>query len=493
MTTRFSIATLAATMLAAVSLINCRASTPQEPAFELSGLFNNGMVLQRDMPIPVWGWAPSGQKVTARLNGRSASAVSANGKWILRLPAMKAGGPFTLSITGPVRVDLRDVWIGDVWLCTGQSNMEFGVGNLADAKQVIADANHPGIHLFMVPHSIPMQPQAQVHGEWQACSPESIASGGWSGFSAVGYFFGRFLREHLHVPIGLIETSWGGTIAESWTSAEGLQLLPDFQGRLEKRQQMIAAGQNTHGDPNFVTVLYNGMIAPLIPYGIKGAIWYQGESNTDRAYQYRKLLPALIADWRHRWGEGDFPFLIVQLAAFMHSHPQPSEDDWAELREAQLMTAASVPNCGLAVTSDIGNADDIHPKDKLDVGRRLGLAALAVAYHRKLYYSGPIYRSMTVKGSSIRLQFNHVDGGLVAQGGEPLTGFAIAGADRKFVWANAKIVGSTIIVSAAAVPDPVAVRYAWDANPVANLYNKAGLPASAFRTDDWPGHTFNRK
>ena len=235
------------------------------------------------------------------------------------------------------------------------------------------------------------------------------------------------------------------------------------------------------------------MIAPLLPYGIKGAIWYQGESNAGRAYQYRTLLPTMIKDWRTRWNEGDFPFYIVQLANFQQSNPTPTEDAWAELREAQLMTAEHLPNTGLAVTIDIGDADDIHPKNKQEVGRRLALAALAKTYGEKIEYSGPDYKSMKIEGSKIRLTFAHLGGGLATKGDEKLTGFAIAGDDHKFVWADAKIEGNTVVVSASSVANPVAVRYAWHINPVCNLYNKAGLPASPFRTDTWPGITVNNK
>jgi sialate O-acetylesterase len=301
----------------------------------------------------------------------------------------------------------------------------------------------------------------------------------------------------LNVPIGLIHSSWGGTIAEAWTSAEALQKLPDFAERLQQVERIRAAGEsslpaNQRRNPNVCTVLYNAMIAPLVPFGMKGVIWYQGESNAGRAYQYRTLLPTLIEDWRNRWGEGAFPFLIVQLANFLPVKPEPGEDEWAELREAQLFTAQKVPNCGLAVTIDIGDAADIHPKNKQEVGRRLALAALGIAYKRRIEYSGPIYKSYSREGSSIRIRFTHVDGGLVAHGGA-LQGFAIAGPDRKFVWAQARIEGDTVVVWSPAVSDPVAVRYGWAINPVVNLYNREGLPASPFRTDDWPGLTVNRK
>ena len=246
-------------------------------------------------------------------------------------------------------------------------------------------------------------------------------------------------------------------------------------------------------NPSYPTALYNGMIAPLVPYGIKGVIWYQGESNAGKAYQYRTLLPAMIGDWRTRWHEGNFPFYIVQLANFQQSNSNPGDNDWAELREAQSLTAAQVPNTGLSVTIDIGDANDIHPKNKQEVGRRLALAALAQTYGRKIVYSGPVYKAMQVEDDKIRLTFAHVGGGMMAKGGGKLTGFAIAGDDHKFVWADARLDGNTIVVSAPQITHPVAVRYAWAVNPVCNLYNTDGLPASPFRTDTWPGITVNKK
>lgn len=353
------------------------------------------------------------------------------------------------------------------------------------------------------------------------CSPETVP-----GFSAVGYFFGRELHKELNVPIGLIHTSWGGTPAESWTRRGALESVPDCMPILERFDEAMAKypeakkkydesmiawkedvkkakaeGKNPPrrpgapfgpGNPHSPAGLYNAMIAPLIPYSIGGAIWYQGESNAGRAYQYRKLFPAMITNWRKDWGQGDFPFLFVQLANFMAVDPEPVDSAWAELREAQLMTLA-LPNAGMAVIIDIGEARDIHPKNKQDVGKRLALWALGKSYGKKQVYSGPIYKSKRTEGNKITLEFEHVGGGLAAGGGEPLKGFAVAGADRKFVWADAKIDGNTVIISSDEVSEPAAVRYGWANNPVCNLYNKEGLPASPFRTDDWPGVTVNNK
>jgi sialate O-acetylesterase len=467
----------------------------------LSPLFSNNMVLQRGLPLHVWGWTDPGQTVTVQLAHESATATADSaGKWTAQLPPMTAGGPYTLAVSGPQSRTLTNVLIGDVWICSGQSNMQMGIGNVKNAEQEISEADYPQIRLFTVDDTIAYTPNTSVStndgdlsGQWSVCTPRTVRTGGWNGFTAAGYFFGRMLYQQLHVPIGLIHTSWGGTIAEAWTSAEALQTMPDFQSRLDNIAKIQADPQLApKNNPNQVTVLYNGMIAPLIPYGIKGAIWYQGESNAGRAYQYRTLLPTMIRDWRTRWGEGDFPFFIVQLANFQATQPEPGDDAWAELREAQLMTTRSVPKTGMAVIIDIGDAKDIHPKDKQDVGKRLALAALAIAYGKKGEYSGPNYRSMRQEGNTIRLTFDHIGGGLVAKGGK-LEGFAVAGEDRHFVWADATIVGNAVVVSSPQVAHPVAVRYAWATNPVCNLYNKADLPASPFRTDDWPGITVNNK
>ena len=673
----------------------------------VSPLFTDNMVLQRGRPVLVWGWAEAGKTVTVGIAGKSANAVcDAQGKWTAKLPALPVGGPYTMTVSvpqneggaspgrrrearainaslprgsytngvaGPRAVTLVNILVGDVWVCSGQSNMEFGIGNLNNAAQEIAAADYPQIRLFTVKKAVAQTPQQTLSGSWDVCTPRTVTVGAWNGFSAVAYFFGRELYNNLKVPIGLIHTSWGGTVAEAWTSGDALQTMPDYKAVVTQRMDaQRAGGQNAHAfadrmtawysqndpgtqnkwdlsafedadwkpinlpgaweqsgiaelanfdgivwfrrefavpdgaqdkpcqislgsiddrdtvwvngiriggmddyaanrvyaippgvlkagrnvvavrvldtggaggftgqptqmrlamagspgmslagewkykisaplantkavpmpitdNPNVPTVLYNGMIAPLLPYGIKGAIWYQGESNAGRAYQYRTLLPTMIEDWRAHWNEGKFPFYIVQLANYQQAPAQPGDSDWAELREAQSLTASHVYNTGQAVTIDIGDANDIHPKDKQDVGKRLALAALAQTYGAKIEYSGPQYRSMKVEGDKIRLTFTHGIGGLVARPSDQsaasamLQGFAVAGEDRKFVWADAKIDGNAVVVSAPTVPHPVAVRYAWANNPVCNLYNKAGLPASPFRTDDWPGVTVKNK
>ena len=639
----------------------------------LNPLFTDNMVLQRDQADPVWGWTTPGATVTVRAAGLSATAkAGADGEWMAKLPPLPVGGPYTVTVSGPQTITLTNVLVGDVWICSGQSNMEFGVGNLTNAADEIAAADYPQIRLFKVNKKVALEPQATAFGTsaWEVCTPDNLkVDGDWGGFTAVGYFFGRDLYQDLKVPIGLLHTSWGGTPAQAWTSAAALQAkVPDYRPRLaqmaamqeanrtgavgslaqqqaawytkndpgsagglgwadpaqddsawpmmtlpayfqtadpalsktngvvwfrrtfdlpadaagkdavlhmltddndttwvngtqigatqgfdQKRAYPIAAGllkptgnvvavrvldtggmggiystpdtlflevpggqntalagswryklgvdltkatvfpTNTVSDQNSPTTLYNGMVAPLIPFRVKGAIWYQGESNAGQAYQYRTLLPAMIGDWRSRWKEGNFPFLIVQLAGFTHAPAQPGDDDWAELREAQWMTTKDTPNTGLATAIDIGNPDDIHPKNKQEVGRRLALVARAQVYHENVEDYGPVYQAMKVDGSNVRLTFGHVGGGLVAQDGAQPKGFAVAGADHKWAWADAKIDGDTIVVSASAVPHPVAVRYAWASGPLGNLASQDGLPMFPFRTDDWPGITVNNK
>jgi len=487
----------AARVMAVIAVMALHTTVRAQDKPFVSPMFNDNMVLQRGVRAPVWGWTTPGSTVKITFNGRSVKAKADDtGKWLAHVGPLGAGGPYTLTIAGTQTVTFNNILMGDVWICSGQSNMEFGIGNANNAQQEIAGANYPQIRLFTVAKKIAFVPQTTLSGHWDVCTPDTVKAGGWNGFSAVGYFFGRDLYDKLHVPIGLIHTSWGGTIAEAWTSPEALNALSDFTDRVsEVRQkgQDPAQVANPGNNPNISTVLYNGMIAPIVPYAIKGAIWYQGESNAGRAFQYRSLLPTMIKDWRARFEVGDFPFYIVQLANFTPVKSDPGDSDWAELREAQLLTAETLPNTWLAVTTDIGDAADIHPKDKQDVGKRLALASLARDYGVKGEYTGPVYKSMEKVMGGIRLTFEHVGAGLVAKDGGTLQGFAIAGDDKKWVWADAKIMKNSIIVSSPKVQKPVAVRYAWANNPVANLYNKEGLPATPFRTDDWPGVTVNNK
>ncbi len=447
-------------------------------AVKLPAVIGDNMVLQRDQPVPIWGWADKGEEVKVSIAGQTASTKAGDdGRWKVVLNKLSVGQPLEMAIEGSSgsSVTLKNILVGEVWLCSGQSNMEMGVGAAKDGKAEIAAANNPKIRLFLVERAKAKKPADDVKGDWVECSPQTIGKGGWDGFSAVGYYFGRKLNDELNVPIGLIGSYWGGTPAEVWTSHNALESNPVLR-------RMAGKGSSS---------LYNGMIAPLIPYGIRGVIWYQGEANASQAYRYRTLFPAMIADWRAAWGEGDFPFLFVQLAPYRYKSSDGDRDprNLAELWEAQLMTLRSVPNTGMAVTVDIGNVKDIHPRDKQDVGRRLAFWALAKVYGRDVVYSGPLYKSMSIEGNRIRLQFEHVDGGLVARDGKPLTEFTIAAADEKFVPAVAEIAGDSIVVHSDQVAMPVAVRYAWHDDATPNLANQAGLPASPFRTDTWRGVT----
>jgi sialate O-acetylesterase len=459
-------------------------------------LFTDGMVLQREIAVPIWGTADTGEKVTVEFNGQTVSTTSVDGKWIVRLKPLKAGGPFTLKIND---LSLKNVLVGDVWICSGQSNMQWSVKQSNNAETEIANANFPMIRLFSVPRNEINAPQTDIKSSWQECTPANIPD-----FSAIGYFFARDLQKNLNVPIGLIDNAVGGSPAESWTQTELLngdaeykQFHANYPAAMERYAQAVekhkeavekakAAGTkppNAPGRPWMPSGLYNGMLVPLMPYAIKGVIWYQGESNAGRAYQYRRLFPTMIQNWRERWGQGDFPFLFVQLAAFGPNGNKLGDSDWAELREAQTMTL-SLPNTGMASAIDVGTYDDIHPKAKQPVGARLALVARSVAYKQKLVFSGPMYAGMKVNDDKIELKFNHVGSGLEAKGGE-LKGFLIAGENKVWHEAKAEIKGKQVIVSCADVKHPVAVRYAWAKYPTVNFYNKEGLPANPFRTDDW--------
>ncbi len=617
----------------------------------LPKLVGDHMVLQKDKPLPIWGWAEPGEEVTILFqNQRISTQADNNGEWTITLAPVAAGGPYDMVITGKNSIRLKDILMGDVWVCSGQSNMEWRLGWLKEnyAKE-IASAKNFNIRQIEVEKQTSPIPLNDIRTSgWIISSPESVMD-----FTAVGYFFAKNLNEQYNVPIGLIYTTWGGTVAEAWVSSEALNSFPDFKDAIEslskatseeKRKayekelqewnvnikesmkkarteekaltgmklndkdwktmvlpalweseglndldgivwfrkeiiipkdlagknmtislgpvddvdstlfngqfigkteqynefrkydipgKLVKAGKNVitikvldtgggggiygkpedmvlkasnkeiplHGEwkykiavdfkgkpqdpnnPNEPTVLYNAMIAPLIPYAIKGTIWYQGESNTNRAQQYQSLFPALIKDWRSNWEQGDFPFLFVQLANFMQPKEEPTQSNWAELREAQLKTL-SVPQTGMAVIIDIGEENDIHPKNKHDVGKRLALAARKIAYNEEVVHSGPIYESMEKEGNVIKIKFKDVGGGLTAKGNE-LKEFAIAGPDKKFYRATAIIENDEVVVSSDRVSDPVAVRYAWADNPEkANLYNKEGLPASPFRTDE---------
>lgn len=491
--------------LAAAAMITATAFTVQAqspvPTLKpfLHPIFSDHAVIQRDLTVPVWGWAQPGSEITVQFSGQTVKATAGNdGKWMAHLGAMGySANPQTMKVSGiynntAMTVEAKDLLIGDVWFCSGQSNMEMGIKN-CNAQADIDSANFPNLRLLMVPKSVQYAPQEFTTLTWGHCTPENLSNMGvWGGFSAAAFYFGRELNTTLNVPIGVIHSSWGGTLAEAWCSNEAIATLPDFKDRLAGAKDAITKNP---GNPHVVTALYNGMVCPVLPFPIMGVIWYQGCSNANRAYQYRELLGTLVKDWRKQFNVGEFPFIIVQLAAFTATHPEPRENDWAEIRESQAFVAKNVPNCGLAVTIDIGDAGDIHPKNKADVGRRLAYWALANTYgKREMPYSGPEYKSMEVIDGSIRIKFDHTCGGLKAAGNDgKLVGFAIAGEDKKFVWANAVIQDDSILVYSDQVANPVAVRYAWDINPVCNLFNGAGLPAIPFRTDDWPMITRNNK
>jgi sialate O-acetylesterase len=477
----------------------------------LPTLLADHMVVQRGLPVHVWGMAAKHEAVTVTFRGETKSTTADDlGRWSIYLSPGEAGGPFALNIRATNTVALNDVLVGDVWVASGQSNMEFPMTGLTNAQTEIAAAQYPKIRLFRVEQKPADYPQENVEAKtWTACTPETVARS-----SAVAYFFARHLQQKLGVPIGLIESFWGGTPAESWTSLRGLgadaALMPAFAARAQtvamestivlqlRREEMefqqAEAKAKADGTPlpmrqwhpNFAAwapaALYNGMIAPLTPFAIRGVIWYQGEANSgpDRAPVYARLFQTMIRDWRANWGEGDFPFLFVQIANWDTS----PESMWPEVRDAQRQ-ALALRNTAMAVTIDIGDAADIHPKNKQDVGLRLGLAARAIAYGEKIEWSGPLFRQVTHEEHALRVWFDHADG-LVAKGapGAALVGFEIAGADGKYSAAEAKIEGESVVVSNSAVPAPVMVRYAWAANPTCNLINREGLPASPFRAPE---------
>jgi sialate O-acetylesterase len=471
-----------------------------------NGLFTDHAILQQAMPVPVWGTARDGEKVTVRFQNQEVSTVAKDGRWSVKLKPLKAGGPFMLTIIGDNTITLTNVLVGEVWLCSGQSNMGFKLNRAENAAEAIGKAADPELRLFTVPRGAEDSPQTDLKGSWNESSPASA-----SNFSAVAYFFGRDLRRTLNVPVGLIDSSVGGTPAEAWTSRGALESDPELKEILEQHAESVKnfdavkaqaqyekqvakrkealkrAKAKGEAQPAVVprpanpaqgtkrpSCLYNAMIAPLQPFAIRGAIWYQGEANSGRAQQYQKLFPAMIRDWRSAWKQGDFPFLFVQIA--------PHERMSAEIREAQLLTSEKVPKTAMAVTVDVGNATDIHPTKKEPVGARLALAARALAYGEKVEYSGPVFESMKVNGERAVLKFKHVGGGLVAKGGE-LRGFVVAGPDGNFQPAKAVIERDKIIVSSPSVSKPAALRYGWESVPDVNLFNEAGLPASPFRTD----------
>jgi sialate O-acetylesterase len=444
---------------------------------ELPKLFSDHMVLQQGEPVAVWGWATAGEEVTVTFADQEKKAkANAEGRWSLKLDTLKASAEGReLTVAATETVVLKDVLVGEVWICSGQSNMQWSVNRSADSEAEIAAADHPGIRLFTVQRMLaPDGPKDKLaSGAWQLCNPTTIP-----GFSAVAYYFGRDLHQNLQVPVGLIHSSWGGTPAESWASRSTLDEEADFKPLLDKWDVAESKTKSKH----YPGTLYNGMIHPLIPYSMKGAIWYQGESNARRAFQYKALFPKMIQDWRTRWGK-DFPFYFVQLANFKQPVANPgTNNNWVELQWSQFLTL-QLKNTGMAVINDIGAAKNAHPTNKQDVGKRLARWALNKDYGKSdVLVCGPLFKAATVEGESIRVSFDYVGDGLDAVG--ELKHFEICGADNQWQWASARIDKKTVVVSHADIAAPVAVRYAWSPNPTtANLRNKEGLPASCFRSD----------
>ena len=457
----------------------------------LPALFADDMVLQQEMQAPVWGWADEGEEVAVRFRGKTVRTKTKHGKWLVHLSGLKAGGPDSLSIEGKNKIELKNVLVGEVWVCSGQSNMEFPLDKSFESAPDVAACANPNLRLFLVAKAKSDVPLEDVKAHWKECNPQTAP-----GFSAVAYYFGRELQKSRKVPVGLIGTYWGGSPAEVWMSKGTLEANPEYKHDILDAYTDAAHKAAESGDKKKMpgwkpTELYNGMIAPLVPFAIRGAIWYQGESNAGKAEQYRRLFPDMIRNWRQDWGEKDFPFLAVQLAPWDPRRTmeaiaeKPAESGWAELREAQLMSTKRLPKVGMAVITDVGDKNDIHPTKKRAVGERLALAARAIAYGEKIEYSGPIYKRMSVSDGKVVLSFDHTDGGLEARDGA-LKGFAICGADKRFVWADAEIRDDKVVVSSSQVTEPVAVRYGWADFPIVNLWNKADLPASPFRTDDFP-------
>jgi sialate O-acetylesterase len=516
----------------ALPLFALMLSTYARAEVQPNALFSDNAVIQQNVDVPVWGAAKEGEKVTLTFDGDTETTETKDGKWMVHLKPHKAGGPYTMTIAGENTITVNNVLVGEVWVCSGQSNMAYQFPIADNANTEAPKADYPNYRMFVVEHQAAFTPQAQVTGSWLVCSPTTVKQ-----FSAVGYFFGRDLFKTLNVPVGIIDSASPGTSADLWTSLSALQKEPslhgyldelaraqakfnpaavaqypqamaDYQAKLKEwndttfksygealkawntaNAQAKAAGQPSPPKPQpevpkpkppaepvgkIPSGLFNGMIAPLMPYAIKGVAWYQGESNNLKPFEYRTLFPLLIADWREKWGEGDFPFLFVQIA--------PYKSDIPELKESQFLTWKKTANTAMVVTVDVGDANLIHPRHKEPVGDRLALAARALAYGEKIEYSGPAYDSMKIDGNKVILTFTHVGSGLLAKDG-PLKGFTIAGADKNFVDAKAEINGDTVSVSSDQVPSPVAVRYAWANVPDCNLWNKDGLPASPFRTD----------
>lgn len=459
---------------------------------KLASVFGKSMVLQRELPVPVWGWAEPGEDVAVSFAGQSKETKAGeDGKWMVKLDPLKASSkPSSLTVTGKNKIVLGDILVGEVWICSGQSNMEWAVGNSMNAKEEIAAADHSQIRLFNVPgHTTSPVAKEACPGKWEICQPSTVR-----GFSAVGYFFGRRLQNELNVPIGLVGSNWGGTRIEPWTSPAGFRSVPELKTIAD---QVDAYTEKTKVGGGSPSAIYNAMIHPLAPFAIRGAIWYQGESNGGEGESYYHKTQALVNGWRKLFNP-DLAFYWVQLANFQKANENPAGGDgWAKIREAQRKSL-EIKHTGMAVIIDIGAANDIHPRNKQDVGWRLGQWALHQTYGKsEIPPGGPLYRSHKVDGGSIRLSFDSVGSGLMVgkkEGLKPteavpngkLQRFAIAGEDKKWHWAEATIDGKDVVVRSEKVTKPVAVRYGYSMHPAgANLYNREGIPASPFRTDDW--------
>ena len=486
---------------------------------KLPSIFGNHMVFQRDHANPVWGWAAPGEKVTVSIAGQShATTTGKDGVWRVKLQSLKVNAKGqTLTIKGSNTIQFTNVLVGEVWICSGQSNMAWSVDRAYDPDLESLTAKFPNIRLISVPQVGTQEPQSNFIGQWLTATPETVKQ-----FSAVGYFFGRTLHQALDVPIGLIDNAWGGSAAEAWIRRDRLAKLPaakpfmeqwkqteatydhgkvtaKFNAQLEKWKTTAEVARKS-GKPvprrprnprNPLTGqhrpgnLYNGVLKPTIGYGIRGAIWYQGESNSGRAKAYRDVFPLMIQNWRDEWGQGDFPFYWVQLADFRDEQLEPLDDNWAELREAQTMTMDQLKNTGEAVIIDVGEGRDIHPRDKQTVAKRLARWALAKDYGVDIVHQSPRFKSMEIKGDKAVITFDHVGAGLYSFDVRDPKGFAVCGKDKKFVWANARISGKNQVVVWAEGVTPTQVRYAWAVNPVCTLMSREGLPATPFRTDDF--------
>jgi sialate O-acetylesterase len=515
-----------AVVIAALSLVAL--SIPLAAAIKLPAAIGDHMVVQQDKPVAFWGWAGKAETVTVRFNGQEKKAVAdAGGKWRVVFDPLKAGGgPIEMTVRGSAspEVVVHDILVGEVWLASGQSNMEWAMSWLSNPAPEILRADHPGLRLFLVPKRTAAEPREDVETQWKVCTPDAVRP-----FSAVAYYFGLELHKKLGVPVGMIASSWGGTLIEPWTPPGGYAAFPELAPILDKhlakyaeyrdklakdlpaweawlrdaRKALAAKAplpaepalgypDDPYDNPQAPTALYNGMIHALTPFAIRGAIWYQGESNRNDGLLYEKKMEAMIRGWREVWGLGDFPFYYVQLAPYNYGYDRDMKGD--PVIDAQRLpliweaqrNALRIPNTGMAVVTDIADLTNIHPPNKVDVGRRLALWARAKTYGEKgLVFSGPLYRSMSVEGGKARIAFDDVGGGLIANDAQPLVWFEIAGEDRTFYKAEAEIAGDTVLVWSPRVTAPKAVRFGWHELAIPNLANKEGLPASPFRTDSW--------